>query len=134
MFGRTFRPPGFGGDFGGGQSGKSRGGRPGFGPPEFRGPPTSGGPPSFGGSGRGGPRAGPPGGFSVEQLFRFDRNNDGKVSKAELPEFLVERLLGRADTNKDGAIDKEEVEAFSKQLRAGGSGGQERRGPNSGRQ
>jgi hypothetical protein len=138
VFGRTFRPPGLGGDFAGGRSGESRGGRPGFGPPAFRGPPTSGGldrgGPGAGGPGRGGPGAGPPGGFSIERLFRFDRNNDGKVSKAELPEFLAERLLGRADTNKDGVIDREEAEGLGGQLPTSGSRGQERRGPNGGSQ
>jgi hypothetical protein len=128
VFGRTFRPPGLGGDLGGGKPGESRGGRPGFGPPGFRGPPASGGP------GRGGPGTGPPGGFSIERLFRFDRNNDGKVSKAELPEFLAERLLGRADTNKDGVIDREEAEGLGRQLPTSGSRGQERRGPNGGSQ
>ena len=87
-----------------------------------------------GGPGRGGPGAGPPGGFSIERLFRFDRNNDGGISRSELPEFLAERLLGRADTNQDGVIDKEEAKRFGKQLPANGSGGQERRGPNGGSQ
>ena len=53
---------------------------------------------------------GPPGGFSVERLFRFDRNGDGKITKDELPEFLRERILGRVDANKDGIIEKSEAE------------------------
>ncbi len=83
-------------------SGRGPGGR------RFAGPPR--------GPGRGGPPpgGGPPGGFSVETLFRFDRNGDGKVSKDELPEFLRERILDRADTNKDGMIEKQEAENLFK--------------------
>jgi Ca2+-binding EF-hand superfamily protein len=55
---------------------------------------------------------GPPGGFSVERLFRFDLNGDDQVSKAELPSFLRERILGRIDTNKDGIIDRKEAKAI----------------------
>lgn len=76
-----------------------RGGREG--PFDTRGRPGQGGPP-----GGGGP---PQGGFPVESLFRFDDNDDGKVSKDELPEFLRERILDRLDTNKDGMIDKKEA-------------------------
>jgi len=63
--------------------------------------PGPGGPPGEGGL--------PQGGFSVERLFRFDSNDDGKISKDELPEFLRERILDRIDTNKDGMIDKKEA-------------------------
>ena len=59
-------------------------------------------------------RGGPPGGgFTPEGLFRFDRNDDGKVSKEELPEFLRERILPRLDANKDGVIDKQEAGSAS---------------------
>jgi Ca2+-binding EF-hand superfamily protein len=63
------------------------------------------------------------GGFSVERLFRHDRNDDGKVSKAEMPEFLVERIFDRIDANKDDFIDKEEAESFGKRLPANRSSG-----------
>ena len=78
-------------EWGGGGPGRDRGGRP----------PGRGGPPVGGG---------PPGGFSVERLFRFDEDEDGRISKEELPDFLRERILGRLDTNKDGFIDKAEAE------------------------
>lgn len=68
-----------------------------------------GGPPRRGGP----PGDGPPEGFTPERLFRFDRNDDGKVSKEELPEFLRERVLPRLDANKDGVIDKQEAGAAS---------------------
>jgi Ca2+-binding EF-hand superfamily protein len=58
---------------------------------------------------------GPPGGFSVERLFRFDLNGDDQVSEAELPAFLRERILGRIDANKDGIIDRKEAEAIGSQ-------------------
>lgn len=64
-----------------------------------------GGPPGFGG-----PSDGGPGAFSIEKLFGFDNNSDGKVSRDELPEFLQEKFLDRGDTNKDGVLDKQEVE------------------------
>lgn len=54
--------------------------------------------------------SGPPGGFSVERLFRFDKDGDGKVSKEELPEFLRGRILERMDANQDGVIEKKEAE------------------------
>ncbi|MEJ6719204.1 MAG: hypothetical protein QNK82_12005 [Akkermansiaceae bacterium] len=53
---------------------------------------------------------GPPGGFSVERLFRFDKDGDGKASKEELPEFLRGRILERMDANQDGVIEKKEAE------------------------
>ena len=53
---------------------------------------------------------GPPGGFSVERLFRFDLNGDDQVSEAELPAFLRERILERIDKNRDGIIDRKEAE------------------------
>ncbi len=67
-----------------------------------------GGPPN---RGPGGPEGGgPQGGFSVERLFRFDKDGDGKVSKEELPEFLRGRILERMDANQDGVIEKKEAE------------------------
>ncbi len=66
------------------------------------------------GSGSGG--GGPDGGFSVARLFRFDKNDDGKVSKAELPQQM-QRMLDRFDTNGDGAIDRKEAEEMERRLR-----------------
>ena len=67
--------------------------------------PPSGGPP-FGGGGRF--SGGRP---SAEQFFgRFDKNKDGKISKAEAPEFLWQRL-SRDDANGDGLVSREEFKA-----------------------
>jgi len=75
--------------------------------------------PGFGGGGRppqfGGFQGGPPGGFSVDRLFRFDLDGDDQVSKAELPAFLRERILGRIDANQDGIIDRKETEAIGRE-------------------
>lgn len=59
---------------------------------------------------------GPGGGFSVARLFRFDENEDGKVSESELPQQM-RRMLDRADTNGDGAIDRKEAEEMEKRFR-----------------
>jgi hypothetical protein len=98
--------------------------RPEFGP---------GGPGMFGGPGPGGPgqqgpggpgRGGRGGGGMVERIMGFDANEDGKVSKAELPEQMQQRMFPRADANGDGAIDREEAQAVAErfQQRGGGRG------------
>lgn len=74
------------------------------------------------------PNRGRPGGGerpSVEQIIhRFDTDGDGKLSKAELPEQMAERIL-RADANGDDTVTKEELAESFKRLAAGrrGQGG-----------
>jgi len=52
----------------------------------------------------------------------FDRNGDGKLVAAELPERF-QGLLGRADANKDGALTKEELkQTENATVAAGGDG------------
>ncbi len=96
--------------------------RPEF-PQGFRGPRGRGGPGAFGGfggpgdfRGRGwvgrGPGARPRGGFSADRIMRLDADQDGKVTKEELPERF-QRVLDRADANDDGAIDREEAEKLA---------------------
>lgn len=51
--------------------------------------------------------------FSVEQLERLDRNQDGKISKNEIPRRMQQLILGRLDTNEDEVIDKKELAALS---------------------
>lgn len=120
--------PGFGG-------GGGRGGFPGFGGGGGRG-----GFPGFGGGGRGGPPGGdrrqrpateadeadsankPPANnspkekrfFSIVQLKTLDRNDDGKITKDEIPKGLQELILSRVDTNKDDVIDWDELAKLGK--------------------
>jgi len=72
------------------------------------------------------PDRGRPGGGerpSVDQIMkRFDTDGDGKLTKAELPGPMAERMM-RADANSDGAVTKEELAESLKRL-AGGMRGQ----------
>ncbi|MDC0676854.1 EF-hand domain-containing protein [Sorangium atrum] len=47
-------------------------------------------------------------------IKRFDKNGDGKLTVAELPE-KAQRRLGKADTNKDGNLSAEELKAHAEQ-------------------
>ena len=70
---------------------------------------------------RGGPgRGGPPG--PQDMIKRLDKNDDGELSKDEVPEPLWDRL-SRLDANDDGVISKDEFSAM-----AGGRAGMGRRG------
>lgn len=70
-------------------------------------------PPPFGPPGRRGGR--PPAlsaQDSVDRLMRFDRNRDGLITAAELPERM-RPLIARGDANHDGALDKDEITAMA---------------------
>lgn len=72
----------------------------------------------------GAPGGAPGGGNPAERIMGFDKDDDGKVSEDEMPDWMRERMLERADTNGDGAIDREEAEAMAKRMRGpGGPGG-----------
>lgn len=49
----------------------------------------------------------------VDSVMRFDKNGDGKVTAAELPERMA-RMLEQGDTNKDGALERSEVETLAR--------------------
>ena len=51
----------------------------------------------------------------AERIMGFDKNDDGKVSKDELPEPM-QRILQHGDTNQDGAIDKDEAEKMAERF------------------
>jgi hypothetical protein len=51
----------------------------------------------------------------VARIMSFDKNNDGKVSKEELPERMQD-LIAKGDTNKDGVLDKEEIRQLAADL------------------
>ena len=71
------------------------------------------------GGGRG-PGSGPD--AMLERILSFDDNEDGKLSKEEIPERL-QSMFARADKNKDGQLTKEEIRADLQNR-----DGQERRG------
>lgn len=47
----------------------------------------------------------------VESIMRLDRNGDGKIQTAEIPD-RYRRWVGRLDRNGDGELDKKEIEAL----------------------
>jgi hypothetical protein len=56
----------------------------------------------------------------VERIMSFDKNQDGKVTREELPERM-QYLIDRGDTNKDGALDREEIRKLAAELAKEGS-------------
>lgn len=129
---RPMRPGGGGfggpGGQGGGQGGRGFGGPGGKGQGGFGGEP--GGPEGQKGAG-GGPnsKVGTEGEF-VTRLFQNDKNNDGKLTKSELPEAM-QSIFDRADANRDGVIDRKEAEALAERMksRTGGQGNDGKRPP-----
>ncbi len=74
------------------------------------------------------PGGGPPTGKEfVKHIMSFDKDGDGKVSKAELPE-RAQRMMEFADTNEDGLLDEEEIKKMAKRRAAGQRPGGGRRG------
>ena len=71
--------------------------------------------PGGGGGNRGGRS------FNPEAILeRFDENDDGKLSKDELPERM-QQIMERADSDKDGSLTKAELEKMF--ANRGGRGG-----------
>jgi len=61
-------------------------------------------------------------------MQRFDADNDGKLTKAEVTTGL-DQLFARFDTNKDGVITQEEVKAAKPGRDGARPGMSGRRGP-----
>ena len=65
----------------------------------------------------------------VTRMMKFDKNSDGKLTKAEITDARVVRLWSRADGDKNGSVTKSELEALDTQEQAntrnsfGGPGG-----------
>src|SRR5262249_45540060 len=53
----------------------------------------------------------------IERIMAFDKNKDGKVTSAELPERM-HHLIELGDTNKDGALDADEIRKLATRLAA----------------
>jgi hypothetical protein len=53
----------------------------------------------------------------AELVKRFDKNADGKLQVAELPEHM-QQFMGKADTNADGVISVEELKAGEEKMKA----------------
>jgi hypothetical protein len=43
------------------------------------------------------------------RILRFDRNQDGKVSRTELTDARLHHLFDRADANRDNSLTREEL-------------------------
>lgn len=102
--------PGRGGEggHGGGEFGR-RGGRRGDGGPNGDGRAGRDGGRGHGQAGHGGP-----GGADefAKRLLSFDKNEDGKVTKEELPERM-QNVLAIHDTNEDGVLDQTELQQIA---------------------
>jgi uncharacterized protein (DUF2141 family) len=61
--------------------------------------------------------AGPPADL-VQRLMAYDRDGDGRVTKAELPRGR-HAILDQADANQDGAVDRDELTGFIERLPRG---------------
>ena len=53
----------------------------------------------------------------AELVKRFDKNGDGQLQVAELPEHM-QKFMGKADTNNDGVITVDELKAGEEKMRA----------------
>jgi len=58
----------------------------------------------------------------IRRIKSYDRDGDGKVSKAEASDTLKRLYFDRADTNRDGFIDEAELNKFGEDLRRRGTG------------
>jgi hypothetical protein len=98
------------------------------------GSPGEAGPDAAGGAGRRGGGMGDP----AEAFSRFDKDGDGKLTDAEIPDQMKQFVsVSQLDTNKNNAIDKDEWLKFAESRRQQGGrkgrgGPAEARGPGAG--
>jgi len=64
----------------------------------------------------------------LSRLLTFDRNQDGRLTRDEIPDERLLRLFDRADADRDGVATREELTAVAAQIAAegppaGGPGG-----------
>jgi Ca2+-binding EF-hand superfamily protein len=78
--------------------------------------------------GRGREEEGPQGSNAVEEAIKtylsFDRNNDGKLVRDEVPERM-QGIFDRADADKDGVLTADELRAMARAQQAASGGGRE---------
>jgi Ca2+-binding EF-hand superfamily protein len=67
----------------------------------------------------------------VNRMMEYDKNGDGKLSSAELPDRM-KSLMDRADANKDGFVDRAELTKLTEEQLPLGPGGGGRGGPGRG--
>jgi len=53
---------------------------------------------------------------TVARMMRYDKNKDGKLTKAELTDQRLRRLFDRADADKDGTVTKAELATLASQF------------------
>jgi Spy/CpxP family protein refolding chaperone len=59
----------------------------------------------------------------VTRMMAFDKNNDGKLTKEEVTDERLLRLVDRADTDKDGVVTKAELTALASREQLSNAGG-----------
>jgi len=65
----------------------------------------------------------------VARMMEFDKDKDGKLTKAEVADQRLHRLLDRADADKDGIVTREELTALAAKELANDRGGPPGFGP-----
>jgi hypothetical protein len=65
----------------------------------------------------------------VDRMMTFDKDKDGKLTKAEVTDERLHRLFDRADANKDGTVTKEELTSLASQDASNDRGGPPGFGP-----
>ena len=75
--------------------------------------------------GRGGEEGGPQGSNALEEAVNtylaFDKNNDGKLAREEVPERM-QGIFERGDANHDGVLTAEELRAMARAQQPAGGG------------
>ena len=59
----------------------------------------------------------------VARMMEFDKDGDGKLTKAEVTDARLNRLFDRADADKDGSVTKAELSALAAREPATSRGG-----------
>ena len=66
---------------------------------------------------------------TAARLMRYDKNKDGKLTKAELTDQRLRRLFDRADADKDGTVTRAELTALASQFQQREANGPQGFGP-----